>query len=199
MRLSILIPSLPDRDSQNYLRRLVNILQPQINHRSNEVELVINNEPRNIPTGTKRNMLIDKSTGEYFCMIDCDDLVPIYYVDEMLQAISSNPDVVTFKGYMTTGGLNRVNFIIKLGEKYEERQGMYFRWPNHLCAFRKELVHHVKFEPIWQQEDYKWSKRINDMKLLKSEIHINKDLYHYDFKVKTPTHGSVVSRRSRLR
>jgi len=94
MKLSILIPSLPDRESQNYLKRLVNILQPQISHRSNEVELIINNEPRAIPTGTKRNMLIAKSTGEYFCMIDCDDIVPMYYVDEILKAIDKRPDVI---------------------------------------------------------------------------------------------------------
>jgi len=44
---------------------------------------------------------------------------------------------------------------------------------------KKKIATSVKFEPIWQGEDYKWSKEIRDRNLLKTEIHIYKQLYHY--------------------
>jgi len=184
MKLSILIPTLNEPESINFLRRLNNILDPQIARFPGQVEKVINDAPRSMPTGTKRNHLIKNSEGEYFSQIDVDDVPASYYVDEMMRAINSNPDVVTFNGYMTTNGDNRRNFTIELGSGYFEKNGHYYRWPNHLCAFKRGLVEHIKFPDKWQQEDYEWSKQINDKKLLKTEVHIEKDMYHYDFRAK---------------
>ena len=117
-------------------------------------------------------------------MIDTDDLVPSYYVNEFMRAVESSPDVVSFIGYMTTNGANRREFTIKLGEKYEERQGQYFRYPNHLCFFKRSVVEHIKFPDVWVQEDYMWATEIMRRKLLKTEVHIAKDMYHYDFRTK---------------
>lgn len=181
MILSILIPTLPEPESQAYLHRLRGLLAPQI---VEGVEIIEDCSPRNIPTGSKRNALIDRAQGQYFCQIDTDDIVPNYYVKELLNAIQKSPDVITFKGFMTTDGGNRANFIIKLGERYEERRGQYIRYPNHLCAFKRDLVKHVRFEPIWIQEDYIWATKIRDLGLLKTEVHIEKDMYHYDYKNK---------------
>lgn len=179
MKLSILIPTLPERHQQ--LARLVRNLQGQ---KTPEVEIKIHDAGRHITTGEKRNNLIRNCEGEYFVFIDDDDNVPSYYVSELLKAIEQNPDVVTFIGYMTTNGVNRKNFTIKLGSKYEERSGHYYRFCNHLCCFKKSLVEHVKFPHIYMQEDYQWAKMINDRKILKSEVHINKDMYHYAYVTK---------------
>lgn len=184
MKLSILIPTLNEPESINFLRRLNNILDPQIARYPGHVEKVINDAGRTMPTGTKRNLLIANSEGEYFSQIDTDDLVPAYYVDELMKAIEQSPDVITFNGYMTTNGENRRNFTIELGSGYYEKNGHYYRFPNHLCAFRRSAVHSVYFDPIWNQEDYNWAKKIHDRKLLKTEVHIEKDMYHYDFRTK---------------
>lgn len=177
MKLSILIPCLPDTDSQNYLKRLLKSLPV-----TEGVEILTDDSPKEIPTGTKRNNLVSRAQGEYICQIDCDDVVPEYYVSELLKAIESKPDVVTFNGFMTTNATNRKNFVIKLGEKYEERNGVYYRYPNHLTGFRKELVQHIKFRPIWIQEDYFYATEIRDRRLLKTSVHIDKIMYHYDYK-----------------
>lgn len=182
MKLSILIPTLNEPESINFLRRLNNILDPQIARYPGQVEKVINDAGRSMPTGTKRNLLIKDSVGEYFSQIDTDDMVPAYYVDELMRAIAQDPDVITFNGYMTTNGEHRRNFTIKLGSKYEERAGHYYRFPNHLCAFRRPAVDSVYFDPIWNQEDYNWAKKIHDRKLLKTSVHIEKDMYHYDYR-----------------
>lgn len=183
MKLSILIPTLPEPESQNYLKRLLSILYPQIENRT-DVEILTHDGPRSMPTGTKRNELIARSQGEYFSQIDCDDVVPIYYVSELLKAIEQTPDVITFQGHMLTDGANRKNFTIKLGEKYEERDNHYYRYPNHLCCFRRSIVQHIKFQPIWIQEDYKYATELRDKNILRNEVHLPIQMYVYDYKTK---------------
>lgn len=182
MKLSILIPTLNEPESINFLHRLNNILDPQIARYPGQVEKVINDAGRHMPTGTKRNLLIKGSVGEYFVQIDNDDLVPAYYVDELMKAIDSNPDVITFIGHMTTNGKDRRDFTIKLGSRYEERNGHYYRFCNHLCCYKRSVVEHVKFPDIWVQEDYQWALKVQ--RLLKTEVHINKSMYVYDFRTK---------------
>lgn len=186
MKLSILITTLPEQESIGYLQRLRSVLDPQIAPYPGQAEIFVNDAPRLMPTGQKRNELIKNSDGEYFSFIDDDDLVSGDYVSRLMQIIQSeqNPDVITFNGYMTTDGHNRANFVIRLGEKYEERDGIYYRYPNHLCAFKRSSVETVKFQPVWVQEDYLWATEIRDRALLQTEVHIDADLYHYDFRTR---------------
>jgi glycosyltransferase involved in cell wall biosynthesis len=60
----------------------------------------------------KRNELLDRAKGDYVVFIDDDDLVPSYYIYELLKAIEAKPDCVGFDGYMTTNGKDRHNFKI---------------------------------------------------------------------------------------
>lgn len=174
MKLSILIPTIPER--QHILRRLLNTLERQ---KTPDVEIRIHDAGGSMSTGEKRDRLIESAEGEYFCFIDDDDLVPEYYIREMLAAINQNPDVVSFIGYMTTDGKNRQNFTIKLGSPYETRNNHHYRFPNHLCAFKRDLVKHVKFPHTNKGEDYLWAIKLQN--LLKTEVHINKDMYFYEF------------------
>jgi glycosyltransferase involved in cell wall biosynthesis len=140
-------------------------------------------------TGTKRNQLIEQSQSEYFSFCDDDDLVSDNYVSSIMTAIESKPDVVTFNGYMTTNGLNRRNFTIKLNSRYEEKNGHYYRFPNHLCAFKREKVQGIKFPDIWVQEDFQWAKQIHDRRILKTEVHLREDLYWYDYISTKPSYN----------
>lgn len=155
-----------------------------VNLWANGVQVLANESDRNMPTGTKRNQLISDCKGEYICFVDDDDQLSPHYIARILEALESNPDVVTFQGWMTTNGQHRVDWTIKLGESYEERNGHYYRWPNHLCVFKKSLVQHIKFPDIWHGEDYKWSLAVRESGVLKTEVHIPEQLYHYDFKDK---------------
>lgn len=158
--------------------RLVHGLKAQ--NKYTDVQVVWKTTGREMPTGTKRNLLISETDSEYFCFIDDDDHVPDYYIDELVKAIEHKPDVITFIGYMTTSGKDRRNFTIKLGSKYEERNKHYYRFPNHLCCFKRDKVKDIKFPDTWQQEDYYWALAIHNKKLLKTEVHIQRDMYHYD-------------------
>lgn len=185
--LAILICTLPERVQK--LQRLLSVLNPQIEQYKDQVYYSIHDGGRSMPTGTKRNQLINQTQSDYFVFIDDDDLVSSQYVSLILNAAKSNPDVITFNGWMTTNGKDRRDWVIKLGSNYEERNGMYYRWPNHIVPMKREKVRGVRFPDIWQQEDYQWSKKIRDLHLLKTEVHIEKQLYHYDCNVKqVPQH-----------
>lgn len=178
MKLSILICTLPER--KHHLDNLMSVLGPQ----AKEVEVIIDSRPRNIPTGVKRNDMIARARGEWVCFIDDDDWVDPEYVQRILQALESNPDVVTFKGWMTTNGGSHVDWVIRLGEKYEARQDddgvtRYYRFPNHLCPIRKSIAVRSQFPAVWQGEDYAWAKSIQSF--LKKEVHIDRQIYHYKY------------------
>lgn len=174
IKLSILICTIPER--YKLLQRITKILDKQ---KTPDVEIRIHDAGRSMSTGEKRNKLVEAAEGEYFCFIDDDDIVPDYYVSELLKAIESKPDVISFIGYMTTDGRNRQNFTIKLKSEYVTRNNHHYRFPNHLCAFKRDLVKHVKFPHTNIGEDYLWAVKLQS--LLKTEVHINKIMYIYDF------------------
>jgi GT2 family glycosyltransferase len=146
-------------------------------------------------TGEKRNQLIAMTQTDYFCFVDDDDMISADYVSEMVKAMNQQPDVITFNGWMTTNGRDRKNFTIRLGEEYEERGGHFYRFPNHLCAFRRDLVRGIYFPHVWEQEDYQWARRIREYNLLRTEVHIDKDLYYYDFRTDKPPYSRIRVRR----
>lgn len=187
MTLAILICTLPERFEK--LKRLKNILEPQVERFKDRVFISCHDAGAQLPTGSKRNQLIAQTQSDYFCFIDDDDMVSAYYVDEIIKAMDQNPDVITFNGWYTEFGNNRRNWEIKLGNEYVEKNGMYYRWPNHLAVMKREKVRHIKFPDVWQQEDFRWSQEIARRQLLKTEVHIPLDLYHYDCHPKTTRHG----------
>lgn len=183
MKLYLLICTLPERAAK--LKRLTQSIDKQL---VEGVSYKIHDSGRSMPTGTKRNQLIEQTQSDYFSFIDDDDVISNEYVSEIMKAIESKPDVITFNGYITTNGKDRRDFTIKLGSKYEEKNGHYYRWPNHLAVFNRDKVRHIKFPDIWQQEDYQWSRTIHERKILKTEVHIEKDLYWYNYETKTRVH-----------
>lgn len=187
MTFLILICTLPER--VNLLRRLTNVLDRQKKKYNGSVNYKVHDAGNSMPTGMKRNQLIEQSQSDYFSFCDDDDLVTEDYIDEIMKAIEQNPDVVTFDGWYTEYGKNKRNFTIRLGSKYYEDPKdpnfYYYRFPNHLAVFKRSVVQHVKFPEVWQLEDYKWAEQIHNRNLLKTEVHIPKMLYHYDCNPKT--------------
>lgn len=182
VKLSILICSLPEPFYINRLRRLVDVLKPQVERFNGQIEYRIHDAGRRtMTTGKKRNELVAHCDGEYFDFIDADDLVVPTYCECIMKGLESNPDCVTFKGWMTTDGKDHRDWTIKLGSQYTERNRHYYRWPNHLVPMKKKLVEHIKFPDVSKQEDYIWSQQIHNAGLLKTEVHIDQQLYHYDF------------------
>lgn len=185
MKFLILICTLPERADK--LRRLIHSIDRQKAKYNGEVDYKTRADGRGMPTGTKRNILIEENQSEYFSFVDDDDILSDDYVDSIMTAIQEKPDVITFNGWYTENGVNKRNFTIKLGSKYYEDPKdpnfYYHRFPNHLAVYKMSLVRHVKFPPIWELEDYRWAEQVQ--RFLKTEVHIPKMLYHYDCYPKT--------------
>jgi glycosyltransferase involved in cell wall biosynthesis len=182
MILSILIPTLTQEFI--FLKRLMAVLKPQVERYATEVEIILDDRGKSVTTGEKRNYLIKQSSGEYVVFIDTDDLVPIYYIDEILKAAHNDSDCITFRGFMTTDGKRREPFVLRMGESYEKRDGTYYRWPNHIVPIKRQIASTILFPNKTYGEDYAWSKKINDLGLIKTETFIDKEMYHYDYRTK---------------
>jgi glycosyltransferase involved in cell wall biosynthesis len=182
MILSILIPTLPNEYA--FLKRLMAVLRPQVERYPGQIEILLDDRGKSVTTGEKRNYLIKQSIGEYVVFIDTDDLVPIYYIDEIMKAAKKDSDCITFRGFMTTDGKNREPFVLRMSESYEKRGNTYYRWPNHIVPIKRQIAAAILFPNKTFGEDYAWSKKINDMGLIKTETFIDKEMYHYDYRKK---------------
>jgi glycosyltransferase involved in cell wall biosynthesis len=148
------------------------------------VEIVTLADDGKIPTGEKRNMLLDMAKGKYVVFVDDDDVVSPDYLPQIVKALLLNPDAIGFKGYITTNGTRKMEWRISVKYKYEQRNGIYYRYNNHLSPIRREIAQKIRYKPIYHGEDADYAKRLHEAKLVKHEIFIDKFLYHYDYKTK---------------
>ena len=183
--LSILICSLKDR--KFYLERLLDKLNPQLN---DNVEVIVESDNGEMTIGEKRNTLVEKSSGEYICFIDDDDLVSDDYVELILSSIQNKPDVVGFKlDYFVDGVLTGVaEHTIKnnewktLNSNSSPYRYLFLRNPNHLNPIKREIALKIPYQKINHGEDRIFSSQVYE--LLKSENYIDKAIYYYYFRTK---------------
>lgn len=179
-KLSILICHIPGREHK--LSVLLDILNRQ---KTDEVEILIEKDNKEITTGAKRNILLRKAKGDYIAFVDDDDLVFEGYIPKILKAIESKPDCCGIEGVIENFGKRKQwkrKFIhsIKHNKWYQEKIGkdtVYFRCPNHLSPVKRSLALKVMFEDITQGEDRVYSMAL--LKHLKIEEYIEGPIYHY--------------------
>jgi glycosyltransferase involved in cell wall biosynthesis len=177
IKLSILIPTVKGRESK--LQELLYTLDKQ---QTNEVQIIIEKDNKEISIGAKRQKLLEKAEGEYVAFVDDDDLVSENYVSEILKAIESKPDAIGFKIECTFNGSGRC--MAAASSRYREwgeHQGgfRYVRSIYHKTPVRRELALQIGFEDLRFGEDYVYSKKINP--LIKSEVFIDKVMYYYQY------------------
>lgn len=176
MILSVLIPSLRERSA--LLSVLVQELTRQIADR--DVEILI--DKGDGTTGAKRNRLLNIAQGKYVCFIDDDDAVSDRYIDLILEAVKDNPDCLSLIGVMTTNGKNPVKFYHSVRyNSYFERDGAYYRPPNHLNVIRASIAKRYPFPDKTFGEDTEWAMKLCSDCVLKYEIPIDEVLYYYQY------------------
>ena len=177
-RLSILVCTTDER--KHFLDRLLKCLSPQSN---DQLEVLVECDNGTMKIGKKRNILLDKATGDYVCFVDDDDLVSDDYCTKILTALESNPDCCSLEGLYTVNGENPILFRHSL--KYnkwetasENGKTVYYRCPNHLNVIKRSIALQVRFnDNKSNQEDKDFSDRIRP--LLHTESIINGIIYHY--------------------
>ena len=175
--LSILIPTLPARiDSY---ANLIKILNKQVteNNLINRVQILSLCDTKEISVGQKRNILLNKSVGKYVCFIDDDDLIAPDYLIKLINAISSNADVITFCGDYVENTVVTPFSISMVHRGNFNHPNIFYRLPNHLCPIKREIALESLFTDKNFGEDSDYAERINNH--LKNEFHIQDKLYFY--------------------
>ena len=175
IKLSILIPTLPNRLEIFYLP-LMKILLKQIEPYNN-IELIslFDNKKRTI--GRKRQNMIDIIQGEYVCFIDDDDRISDDYVKLIMNTLNNNPNTDCVVFWSCINQPNMEDKIVKFG--FEEGNNL----PCHVHVWKSSIVKKYEYKNINHGEDSDWINRSkNDIQHLSK---IDKILYYYDARYNT--------------
>ena len=186
MKLSILICSLEKRKEQ--LAELLAELNLQITScdATAIVEVITEVDSKQITTGAKRNNLLNKAQGKYICFIDDDDHISNDYLRLILEATESDADCIATTGIYSINGGHHVKWRLSKDfideDKFDSqiKEIVFFRRANHLSPVKRELALQAMFPDQSNREDREYSSRLNPF--LKTEVKIEKSIYHYDFK-----------------
>lgn len=183
MKLSILIPSVFER-RQTFLPKCLDMVYSQYDRLSpelkKEVEILVLVDNKTQALGDKRNVLIDIAQGEYVVFIDDDDKIADTYMDDILKAAESKPDVICFKALVTINGSK--GKICKYSRSFKQDRNTfngYERLPNHIPAIKRTIALQVPFPSIKYGEDRSFARMVHP--LLKTEVFIDKVLYYYHY------------------
>lgn len=186
MTLSILICSLHKRTGMLVLLLQELYRQIELLNVSGQVEILVEFDNMDLPTGTKRNILYQKAKGRYSISVDDDDWIPEYYIEELLKAAAKDVDCFAINGVITVNGINEKKWYISkelpyITSKDEYGNEIFLRYPNHITAIRSNIAKRFKFPDKTIAEDYDWATQIHKSGLIKTEYIIEKPMYYYKF------------------
>jgi glycosyltransferase involved in cell wall biosynthesis len=122
--------------------------------------------------------LVDIARGQYIAFVDDDDDISEDYVSQLLTAIESNADVITFQQRAIYNGLeSTVHFRLGQGDGAFTPGGITRRDAWHVCAWKRDVVDGCQFLETNYGEDLAWC--VQARKRAKTELHIPKILHTY--------------------
>ncbi len=187
MKLSILICTVFGREKSFDL--LKHHLQTQINEfgRQKEVQILFNKDNKEISVGAKRQLLLEEAIGDYVVFIDDDDMVPYYYIESILDAIKHNPDCIGFK-IECKGTPGKTASASNSWEDWADKVGGfdYVRTIYHKNPVKRNIALKIGYNDMRFGEDYDYSMRLKQSRLLICEEFINKIMYEYRYQYEDP-------------
>ena len=130
---------------------------------------------------TKRQDLLDSSTADYVSYFDDDDWPEPDYVAVIMEALAQGPDYVGFRVDVTWAGHPHRKAVHSLEcETWNAwaDAGPLVRNITHLNPLRRQLAR----MGTWPgQTDEQWSEQVWQTGLVKTEVFIDRELYHYRF------------------
>lgn len=189
MKLSILIPTVPQREAElgNLLRELHRQIEADMLW--NKVEILFDDDKLHRlggkTTGEKRNDLLQRSRGEFVWFIDDDDTITNGALNKVIEGITDDVDVISFNGYWIENGERKVPFEIRLNNPYiadyRDGQEWYLRYPNHIAPMRRTIANQFRFPLTCNFEDKAFADAVKDAGALKKEYVINEFIYLYQY------------------
>lgn len=175
---TICIATLGQRSDR--FQRLLGVLLPQVDEQRGRVNVsaLWNNGER--PLGEVRQALVEDATGDYVSFIDDDDVVPHYFVPEIITALDQEP-VVDYVGfqlqcYVDGTELKPTYHSLRYKQWWDDDSG-YYRDVSHLNPVRRELALRVDFRVGEPPEDVSWVDQLRPY--VKTERYVDKVMYRY--------------------
>lgn len=151
-----------------------------------EIEILDLRDNKEMTIGEKRGKLYKGAKGKFSWQIDDDDTIADDAIQLILAAIKENPDVdcVTFQEHCLMYGKHfKSNHSLSYSGWYGDgshllSDGFHFhRAPFYKDVIKTSIAQSVPFKHIRFGEDHLWSIDLHSH--LKTEVHIDKDLYFY--------------------
>ncbi len=170
----ILIPSICHRTEQ--LDALLDELGRQ---RLPGMGAIVYRDNRDEVYGPKCQRLYEASEADYVSMLDDDDWVSHDYVEAVMAALQEGPDYVGYKILYTEHGVPQrpVVHSLKAGG-WHDSEGILWRDICHKNPMRRDLA----LRGQWMFDggaDIHWADQIRSLGIVRSEVFIDRELYHY--------------------
>lgn len=179
---TILIPTLGQRSEQ--LRSLLDVLLPQTDAYGPRVRVMALWNNGEYPLPTIRQTMVEATSSDYLCFVDDDDMIPDYYVSEVMKALDSRPDYVGWIVQYRPGQEHaRLCYhSLKYGGWFE-KTGSLYRDISHINPIRTDVAKRVDFKKTRQfrAEDRVWVDQVRALRTLKREVYIDQIMYYYRY------------------
>jgi len=178
--LEILITTIDERE--NSFLYLIDKLSKQITNLNLEEKIRISffKDNRQISTGKKRNILIEKAIGRYVVFIDDDDDdISDNYVKLIYDSILKNPDCVGIVFIQFCNEHTKFSVHSIDNKTYSERGSIFYRLPNHLSPMKRELIKDIKYKDKSIGEDTEFAIDLFYKKTFKTEEFIEEPIYYH--------------------
>jgi glycosyl transferase family 2 len=180
---TILVPTIPQRETT--FLRLMAVLLPQLDAHEGRVRVLAWRNAGRPHLGELRDQMIAYAdASDYVSFIDDDDLVPDYYVAEVVKALDERPDHVGFQLDYTSDtdgvlGHEIVDHSLRHGRWHRNGEGRLVRDFTHIDPVRRELAMNASFAVArkGRAEDRQWVKQLRGW--LRTEVYIDKVMYYY--------------------
>lgn len=179
--LTIMIPTTIDRRA--LFEPLIMELWEQIfnNNAQHLVNIIYEEDDKQISVGAKRQKLLERATGEYVVGFDSDDWPADTYIADILAVLIKHQDVdhVGFLEQCNIDGKQSLSIFSIQHLKWEENAYGYdhIRCANPKSVIKRSKAIQVGFQDLRYGEDRIFSEAITP--LLSIEVFIDKVLYHY--------------------
>ena len=178
--LTIAIPTIESRKVQ--FDALMSNIRSQIELSGTQdvVEVISLCDNKEISIGLKRDRLIQMATGKYLVMIDDDDTISRYFVQDVVEACLSNADCIGY--YEQVHHARKMSVITLRADKWTSEPGHggdLQRTPFFKCPIKTDICKQAGCADMRFGEDEDFAIRIKP--LLKTEHFIDKIMYHYRY------------------
>jgi hypothetical protein len=178
-KFSVMVLTQPSR--AKFLRRLLDVLDPQVEEFKNDVHVDVRMFDRNLSLGENREIMRQDSMSEYCAFCDDDDILVEDYFSTILPLLDG-VDYIGHRINLYRDGVLERPVIHSLRYKgWTSDLNGHYRDIGHVNPMRRELALACPMEG-GVSEDFRWAAAMRATGFVKTEHFIDRVLYHYYFR-----------------